>query len=58
MIEFTPDEFEQLIAFRERIGREATSEKPSKGELFDLYQRMEILLREVQERQSQESSNG
>jgi hypothetical protein len=56
MIEITQEEFEQMIAWRDRVGREAYSEKPSRGELSELYQRMEILLREIKERQGQESS--
>jgi len=46
----TQDEFEQMVAWRDRIGREATSQKASKSELWETYQRMEILLREIQDR--------
>ena len=50
MIHIQQDEFEQMIAWRDRIGREACSEKASRSELWDVYQRMEILLREIKDR--------
>lgn len=52
MVQISDDEFEQFIAWRDRVGREATAGKPSTSELWDLYQRMEILLREIKERES------
>jgi hypothetical protein len=50
MIHVSEDEFEQMIAWRDRVGREANASKASRSELWDVYQRMEILLREIKER--------
>lgn len=52
MIHVSEDEFEQMIAWRDRVGREANASKASRSELWDVYQRMEILLREIKERTS------